>query len=61
VVQGSLTRTARWRAPSGEGEGTLQYPGPTGEKSETLSLDCTTVEDFGGCDPPGSPPRLAPS
>jgi len=41
-------------------EGELRYPGPTGEKSETLSLDCMTVEDFGGCDPPGSLPGIAP-
>jgi hypothetical protein len=42
-------------------EGELSYPSAAGEKHETLALDCTTVEDFGGCDPPGSPPGIVPN
>ena len=41
-------------------EGELRYPSGLGEQRESLSLDCTTVEDFGGCDPPGSPPGISP-
>lgn len=41
-------------------EGELRYPSGLGEQHETLALDCTTVDDFGGCDPPGSPPNVAP-
>lgn len=41
-------------------EGQLRYPSGLGEQHETLVLDCTTVDDFGGCDPPGSPPNVAP-
>jgi hypothetical protein len=41
-------------------EGELRYPSELGERHETMALDCTTVEDFGGCDPPGSPPGVAP-
>jgi len=41
-------------------EGELRYPSGSGERHESLMLDCTTVEDFGGCDPPGSPPGIAP-
>ena|GEM_PF-6407733 len=41
-------------------EGALRYPSGFGEQHETLALDCTTVDDFGGCDPPGSPPGVAP-
>ena len=41
-------------------EGQLRYPSGLGEQHETLALDCTTVDDFGGCDPPGSPPNVAP-
>jgi hypothetical protein len=41
-------------------EGDLTYPSGLGEQHETLTLDCTTVDDFGGCDPPGSPPNVAP-
>jgi len=42
-------------------EGELRYPSGLGEQHETMSLDCTTVEDFGGCDPPGSPPGIVPA
>jgi len=41
-------------------EGELRYPSGAGEQHESLALDCTTVEDFGGCDPPGSPPGISP-
>ena len=41
-------------------EGELRYPSGVGAQHESLSLDCTTVEDFGGCDPPGSPPNINP-
>ena len=41
-------------------EGELRYPSGLGERHESLALDCTTVEDLGGCDPPGSPPGIAP-
>jgi len=41
-------------------EGELRYPSGLGERHESLALDCTTVEDFGGCDPPGSPPGVEP-
>jgi len=41
-------------------EGELRYPSGLGEQHESLALDCTTVEDFGGCDPPGSPPGISP-
>ena len=41
-------------------EGELRYPSGSGERHESLALDCTTVEDFSGCDPPGSPPGVAP-
>lgn len=41
-------------------EGELRYPSGLGERQESLALDCTTVEDFGGCDPPGSPPGIEP-
>jgi hypothetical protein len=42
-------------------EGELRYPAAAGPKHETLALDCTTVEDFGGCDPPGSLPGIVPN
>jgi hypothetical protein len=42
-------------------EGELRYPAATGQKHETLALDCTTLEDFGGCDPPGSLPGIVPN
>lgn len=41
-------------------EGELRYPSGLGPQHESLALDCTTVEDFGGCDPPGSPPGIEP-
>jgi len=41
-------------------EGDLRYPSGLGEEHESLALDCTTVEDFGGCDPPGRPPGVTP-
>jgi hypothetical protein len=42
-------------------DGELRYPSGQGEQHETLALDCTNVEEFGGCDPPGSPPRIIPT
>ena len=41
-------------------EGELHYPSGQGEQHETLSLDCTNVHQFGGCEPPGSPPGTTP-
>ena len=42
-------------------QGELNYPSSTGAQHETLDLECTTMEDFGGCNAPGSLPDLTPA
>jgi hypothetical protein len=41
-------------------QGELSYPSSAGGQHETLDLDCTTIEDFGGCNAPGALPDLIP-
>ncbi|HVW34445.1 MAG TPA: hypothetical protein VHL53_18070 [Acidimicrobiia bacterium] len=42
-------------------QGELSYPSSTGPRHETLDLECTTLEDFGGCNAPGALPDLTPT
>ena len=42
-------------------QGELHYPSGQGEQHEAVVLDCTNVHQFGGCDPPGSPPGMSPA